>query len=220
MNTILITCKNDDCERTFRIPEYVRPNSTIKSKPSQECRICINKALLGKATLYDKNNNSTSKYPSKANNGRKRAKTPHNRFYTSTAWKWFSRYILLYYSIDGTAAKCCTCGTIKRLNDKELHTGHWIKVFDANSTNYGTAFEFTNIGPQCSKCNNKRGGCERLMQVWLTKKHGAEEVERLHILSKHPFSLDDYTLSKIAEEYRIKFNELLKNKGWNNPWKK
>lgn len=149
-----------------------------------------------------------------------KVKSPHTRFYTSTAWRWFSRYILLYYSIDGAVVQCSTCGTRKRVNDKEMHTGHWIKVFDGNSTNYATAFEFTNLGPQCSKCNRFHGGRERLMQNWLTERHGSGELERLQKQSKHPFRLDDYIMDEIAFAYKTKFNILLQQKKYMNPWKK
>jgi hypothetical protein len=182
--------------------------------------MCKNKKLLAQSTLYDKK--GPSRYPAVKSTGKKRKslKTPHIRFYKSAAWKWFSRYVLLYYSIDGTVAKCCTCGAIKRLNDKNLHTGHWIKVFDGNSTNNSTAFEFTNLGPQCYKCNNKMGGRERLMQAWLTEQHGSEEIERLQVLSKQPFKLDNYTLDLIAKEYEAKVEKLLSERYWKLPWKK
>ncbi len=221
MNTIQATCKNDDCDHTFRVPEYTRPNSTIKTKlDNLECRMCKNKKLLAQSTLYSKN--QTSRRGATKNTGKKNkaVKSPHDRFYKSTAWWYFSRYVLLYYSIDGIYANCCTCGNSKALNNRTLHTGHWIKVFDANSTNNSTAFEFTNLGPQCYRCNNKMGGRERLMQIWLTEKHGAEEIERLQVLSKQSFRLDDYTFVKIAKQYKQKFNDLLQEKNWKNPWKK
>jgi hypothetical protein len=216
-----------DCGREFRVKPEQKPvqkfNSTIKTKPKPpptKCNICTNTELLKQAKFNTKKKEPiASKYTIKEK-GKKRLKTPHERFYGSTAWKWFSHYVLLYYSINGTAAKCCTCGTIKTLNNKELHTGHWIKVFNSNSTNYSTAFEFTNLGPQCSKCNRWNGGHERLMQIWLTEKHGPGEVSRLTILSNKAFKLDDYTLAKIAGEYRLKFNNLLQEKNWKNPWKK
>ena len=213
------------CPRTFRWVPVQRNNSTIKPKPPKEpvCNICKNAEILSQMkgnSIGKRKGFGASKYTVKTKSGKKAIKSPHDRFYKSTAWKWFSRYILLYYSIDGTAAKCCTCGTIKRLNDKELHTGHWIKVFDGNSTNYATAFEFTNLGSQCSKCNRFHGGRERLMAEWLKEQHGPEELDRLQRLSKQAFKLDDYTLDKIAKEYKKKFEDLLYERNYKNPWKK
>ena len=224
MTTIEVTCCNDGCNNRFRVPEYARSNSTIKNNPDkQECRICKNKKLLRQSTFFERDHKSkanTNKYVTRTKSGKKRLKSPRERFYSSTAWKWFSRYILLYYSIDGTVVQCSTCDTFKSVNDRECHTGHWIKVFDGNSSNYATAFEFTNLGPQCSKCNNYMGGRERLMANWLKEQHGQEELDRLQMLSKHPFKLDDFTLQQIADEYRTKVNQLLEERGWKNPWKK
>lgn len=226
-------CK--DCGEDFR---YYPGNSTIKPIRCMKCentraynkqkeqsrkRIEDNKRLLSQANFNNRNYKSkhqANKYTVKKKNGKKRLKTPRERFYESTAWKWFSRYILLYYSVDGTVVQCSTCSTFKTVNDREMHTGHWIKVFDSNSTNYATAYEFTNLGPQCSKCNRHMGGRERLMAEWLKEQHGQEELDRLQLLSKQIKRLDDYTLDQIAKEYREKFNQLLKERGWKNPWKK
>lgn len=212
----IIKCQNPDCGKEFR---WIPRNSTIKPK---FCLICHNKKLLERSNLNHNNKSTfkTGKYTTKKVNGLKRRKTPREKFYTSTAWKWFSKFILLSYSPNGISVKCSTCGTIKGLNNKEMHTGHWIKVFDSNSTNYSTAFEPTNLAPQCSKCNNYGGGRERLMQMFLENQHGKDELERLQVLAKQPFQLDSCTMKNISDEYRNKFNEILKQRGWKNPWKK
>jgi len=43
-------------------------------------------------------------------------------FYKSTAWKWFSKFILLYHSKDGICI-CASCGARKSANDSKMHLG-------------------------------------------------------------------------------------------------
>ena len=134
--------------------------------------------------------------------------------YQSTAWRYFSRYILLAYSQDGVV-KCCTCGKMDFIHSPNMHTGHFIKVSDA----YATAFEPKNVGPQCLRCNHFRHGEEAKMAEWIEKTHGAGTVEYLRIKSKNYCRLDKFTLTLLAKEFKKKFEELVKKKG-HNPWKK
>ena len=223
----LIKCQQ--CGTEFR----KNPFSTIQHKFCYRCqklkdfeRNSNNKKLLARSSFVKRKEGSafkTNKYATRKTEVVKEAKkrkSPRQRFYSSAAWRWFSRYVLTYYSENGITGKCVTCGAIKRLNDKELHLGHWIKVFDANSSNYSTAFEFTNLGTQCSQCNRFMGGRERLMGNYLKSIHGEDELNRLQELSNRPFKLDDYTIDEIAKEYRNKLHNLLKERKWDNPWKK
>ena len=140
-----------------------------------------------------------------------------SQFYKSTAWKWFSRYVLLSNSSEGIA-KCATCNSRKEINDKKIHLGHLIKVFESGAnTNFSVAFNEKNVFPQCYQCNVKMGGNELRMLDAIEAKHGEGTYQELRMKSRFPFKLDKFTLDEIAKEYRLKFNELAKKKG--NPWK-
>jgi hypothetical protein len=209
----ILKCQN--CGREFKFYQ----NSTIKPKL---CLRCHNKSLLERSNLScnSKSGFKTGKYTAKKGSGAKRTKTAKERFYSSAAWRWFSRYVLIKHSVDGKVVQCCTCKNYKRVNDRKMHVGHWIKVFNGNSSNYSVAFEYNNTGPQCLQCNKFMGGREIDMMDWIEFNHGEDEIKRLRSLSKQPFKLDDYTLKKIADEYREGFYGFLKEKGWDNAWKK
>lgn len=139
-------------------------------------------------------------------------------FYQSRAWYWFSRYVLLFYSIEG-AVQCKTSKRWYNCNNKKIHCGHLIKVFNTGeNTNFSTAFDFRNVLPQCHQDNIYKGGNELKMLESIEKVHGVGTYEKLKQKSRFPYKLDKYTLDEISKEYRIKFNELAKIKG--NPWKK
>jgi len=138
-------------------------------------------------------------------------------FYKTTAWKWFSRYTLLYYSTDG-AVQCATSGRWYNCNSSKMHCGHLIKVFDSGAkTNFATSFDFRNVLPQCHQHNVHMGGNELKMLESIEKTHGKGTYEELKHKARFPFRLDAVTLQEISYEYRLKFNELTKTKG--NPWK-
>lgn len=138
-------------------------------------------------------------------------------FYRSTAWRWFSRYVLLYYSTDG-AVQCATSGTWYNVNSKKMHCGHLIKVFDSGGkTNFATAFDFKNVLPQCHRDNVHMGGNELKMLDAIEKTHGKGTYDELRQKARFPFRLDKVTLKEISDEYRLKFHALTETKG--NPWK-
>jgi len=98
----LLKCK--ECGNDFR---WIR-NSTITPKTCPRCISLAkfdkqreyNKKMLQKSTFNRKNGTTvskTDKYTVRSKNGKKRLKTAHERFYESTAWKWFSHYVLLYF---------------------------------------------------------------------------------------------------------------------------
>ncbi len=140
-----------------------------------------------------------------------------SEFYKTTAWKHFSRYCLLYYSKDGDLVKCSTSGRYYALNDKRMHCGHLVKVFNGNSSNFSVAFDFRNVLPQCHKENVHKGGNELVMMQAVDKIHGEGTTKELIEKSKQWFKLDKSTLDQIAKEYKQKFDDLVKKKG--NPWK-
>lgn len=138
------------------------------------------------------------------------------QFNSLPAWKYCSKYVLLYYS-DGLYTKCATCGTTLKINEKNTHCGHWIKTFDGSKTNFATAFEFENLAPQCYQCNVKKGGCQLEMQEWLESKHGKEAIEKLKIKRHNICKLDGLTIHYWRAYYKGLFDDLVKEKG--NPWK-
>lgn len=140
------------------------------------------------------------------------------QFYSSSAWKWFSKYVLLYYSVDG-AVQCRTSGKWYNCNSRNIHCGHLIKVFDAGGkTNFATAFEFKNALPQSHQHNVHMGGNELKMLEAIEETFGKGTYDELKQKARFPFKLDKYTLGKISDKCRVKFNELAETKG--NPWKK
>lgn len=132
--------------------------------------------------------------------------------YNSPAWKYFSRYVLLFYS-DGLFAKCFTSGKILQINTKEAHCGHLIKVTES----YATAFEFTNVGVQCLRDNRYFGGKQDLMYKKLVEIHGKENIDKLYIKKNNICKLGKFELDVLAHYWKGQFNELVKIKG--NPWK-
>ena len=133
--------------------------------------------------------------------------------YRSTAWKYFSRYVLLYYS-DGLYAQCFTSGKILQINTKFAQCGHLIKVTDS----YATAFEFTNVGVQSLSENRYHGGRQDVMYKKLVEIHGQKAIDMLYIRKNNICHLDKFTLDILAKEYKGKFEQLAKKKG--DPWKK
>jgi len=132
--------------------------------------------------------------------------------YKSPAWKYFSRYVLLYYS-DGLIAQCFTCGKVLQINTSDCHCGHLIKVTDSQAT----AFDFSNCGVQCMRCNRYMGGRQDIMYHKLVEIHGKEAIEKLYIRKWNICKLDKFTMEILAKEWKQKFEELVFKKG--NPWK-
>jgi hypothetical protein len=142
-----------------------------------------------------------------------------NQFYKTRAWLNFSHYVLLYYANDDLEVVCSTNPRLwYRINDPNICVGHYLKVFDANSTNFSTAFEFRNVGPQSRK-ENDRGGNMEAMAHWIEDTHGVGTVEELKQIRRKPLKLDKYTLDQIAKTYLALFNEELKRRGIKDPWK-
>lgn len=220
------------CGETFRKPYN---NSTINPKICPRCQALkdfesnkrreMNKQLLSQSNLMGYNKRSgfkPGKYTPNKKKVKNKLKTPKERFYKSSAWKWFSRCILIENTIDkkGTTVRCCTCGKLMLVNSRSCHVGHYIKVFDGNSTNYSTAFLEINVAPQCDQCNHYRGGCMDEMAAYIENKHGKGTVEGLMDIKRKPLRLDEACLEHILGRYREKFYELLNQKGIQNPWKK
>lgn len=134
-------------------------------------------------------------------------------FYKSRAWYYCSRYVLLYYSIDGMVQ----CSTSPELwypcNDRRIHCGHYLKADQHRSV----AFEFTNLAPQSYRDNKFFSGKPDIMRKWLIEKHGEKAIEKLEIKKHNICKLDKFTMDYWKDYYKKLFNELVKEKG--NPWK-
>jgi hypothetical protein len=135
-------------------------------------------------------------------------------FYTTTAWKYCSKYVLLYFSLDGLMVKCSTCGSVLQITERTTHCGHLIKITDS----WATAFEFTNLAPQCYRCNHYYGGRPDLMKEFLTSRHGEKEIEKLYIKKHNYCKLDIVSLTYWKNHYKELFDNMVNQKG--NPWKK
>lgn len=138
-------------------------------------------------------------------------------FYGSMAWRYFSRTILLYYADEFFSVKCCTCGKPGRISDKNIHLGHYKKVFDTNNTSFATAFNECNVGPQCYQCNRLASGRPDEMRKWLVRQVGEDLVNQVEIKSRNFCKLDKFQLDIYAKTYKERFKALVKKKG--NPWK-
>ena len=128
MKMILITCKNKDCNSKFRVPEFARPNSTIKTKLDQECKRCKNADILkgyknnrekkptisrkkpsvNKTVKKTRPNKTKSDHPSK-----NRQKQNINKA-LNTAW---SKLVKLEWE-----NKCAVCGNRRSLNSHHIYS--------------------------------------------------------------------------------------------------
>lgn len=143
-------------------------------------------------------------------------KTAVERFYSSTAWRWCSRYVLLYYADSDLMVKCSTSThLIYRVTSKNIHCGHYIK----SDQHKATAFEFKNLFPQSYSDNVHFSGKPEIAKEWIEKIHGAGTVEWLEKKKNETYHLDSTELDKWAKYYRTLFNELLIERNIKNPWK-
>ena len=133
--------------------------------------------------------------------------------YKTTAWKYFSRYILLKYANKDYIVNCSTSGVWLKITDKNCHCGHYIKAHD----HYSVLFDETNVAPQSYAENRFKSGNQIAMRKFLVEKHGIDAIERLEIKKYNTCKLDKFELFLLSEIYKKKFNDLVKIKG--NPWK-
>lgn len=129
----------------------------------------------------------------------------------TSADNYFSRYIRLLFSVNGKCT-CYTCGTI--LPIKEVDNGHYQK-----RGHQATRYHEDNCRPQCKTCNGdtKHNGKQDEFRVNLVNEIGEERVHEVERLSKTVFKVNAKYFREVADEYRIKLNELqkkLKVKYW------
>ena len=141
-------------------------------------------------------------------------------FYSTAAWRWCAKYVLLFYADNNGNVSCSTSGRIYQVTDRNMQCGHFIKVKDGSSTNYSTALDFENLAPQCYQDNRYYAGKPDVMRKWLVEKHGEDAVRNLEIKKFNICKLDDLILSEFAKIYKAKFKELLVSRNIKNPWVK
>lgn len=198
-------CKIPDCSE----PKMKKPgNSTLYFPFCQHHQIS---AVLSKLKYEAERDKAELEKVRK--NGKK---TAVERFYNSTAWKWCSKYVLLYYADEDLNVRCATSPhLVYRVTDKEIHAGHFIKA----DQHKAVAFEFKNLFPQSYTDNVHFSGKPEIAKEWIERTHGTGTVEWLEIKKNETYKLDADELDKWATFYRTKFNELLKERNLKNPWR-
>ena len=128
---------------------------------------------------------------------------------------------MLYYANENLEVRCSTNPPVcYKITDKRICVGHYVKVFDANRSNYSTAFDFRNVAPQSVEQNIYHGGNEESMAKWIEKTHGEGTCDELNKNKHLPHKLDKFELNLVSKHYLKLFKELLKQRGIENPWKK
>lgn len=90
-------------------------------------------------------------------------------------WEIFSKYIRLKHSDKNGYVTCCTCGKAEPWED--VDAGHFI------SRAYSATFlEETNVHPQCRFENRYRNGAPDEYAMFIIRKYGIDELERLRHL--------------------------------------
>ncbi len=194
-------------------PRMKRPgNTTLYFTLCMDCQIAANLNKYRQEVAQDKAELEKVRQESKK-------RLTKDKFYQLTAWKWFSHYILLFYANDDLEVYCSTNPNLSYpINDSRICVGHYLKVFDANSTNFSTAFEFRNVAPQ-SRAENENGGNMETMAKWIENTHGIGTVEELKQIRRTPLRLDIYTLDEISKKYKSLFEVELKRRNVKSPWK-
>ena len=124
---------------------------------------------------------------------------------------YFSRYIRLCHSLDGECT-CYTCGNIEPI--KEVDNGHYQK-----REHKAVRYHENNCRPQCKTCNGdvKHNGKQDEFRVNLSHEIGEDLVIEIELLARTTIKTNTVFFRSIADEYRVKLNELqkkLKVKYW------
>lgn len=222
MNLIQVTCSNNNCNRTFRVPEY-QYGKTIKNNPDkQECLNCKNKKLLSRSTLYDKKGREKKQVKSSfynANNkviksgknvgGKKQRKKqvkwedkPLNKMIQHVQDNFCNPYIRAR-DID-SFGRCISC------NSSITQAGHRYSVGDFP----GMRFWINNIHGQEISCNHFKSGNIDAFDRGLRSRHGDKYTDDLkqqsliYLRGGHKFYVFD--VLEIGKTYKY----LLQNKIW------
>jgi hypothetical protein len=130
---------------------------------------------------------------------------------TSKADQWFSRFIRLRAANSDGIGKCITCSRRKEV--KYMDCGHYVKR--QHST---TRFNEYNCQLQCKHCNAFEQGKDSVFRDKLVSLYGEQTVLILESSKRQTTKMGKVELNYIAELYKSKTNELLKEKGIEKWW--
>jgi hypothetical protein len=110
------------------------------------------------------------------------------------AKKEFQLYVRIRDSHDGYC-RCCTCNKIYHY--KEMDGGHFIPA-----TYLPTCFEPTNCHAQCVRCNNWLEGNRDEYFVFMERKYGRAEIDRLMALKNINMKYTEFDYLNMIKKYR------------------
>ena len=125
---------------------------------------------------------------------------------TSKADKYFSMFIRLRDSDENGYCTCITCGAIRFW--KNLDCGHWIK-----RQHFGTRFNEKNSAAQCKNCNAFEQGRSAEHEKYIIEKYGQQTRDLLKSGERSFTKYSAIELKLLAKEYKLKAEQLLKEKG-------
>jgi len=124
--------------------------------------------------------------------------------------KYFSQYVRLKFAKDNNVSRhsnefcsCITCNDIF----------HWLRIDCGHfmSREYqSTRYDERNTAPQCQSCNRFKSGKQYEFGWRLDERYGKGTAEGMYIKSKILCPRKTYDFKYIANEYRLKVNELKK----------
>lgn len=172
-------------------------NSTIRRKMCPSCEL-KSKIIVSKNKIDGQTVSNKPKSKSEKSRARNRAD------------EWFSRYIRIKHSTIVTngisICKCYTCGKLS--HPKLMDNGHWQR------RGYTTVrFDENNARPQCYQCNRIYQGKPEVFERNLVRDFGQEEVNRIKELAFERGEDNEFFYRRMANKYRNKTNELLKQTG-------
>jgi hypothetical protein len=142
-----------------------------------------------------------------------KTKSPRQRA-MDRADEYFSKYIRFKHAhptLMGTFV--CRCYTCNNLHDiKIIECGHY-----HSRENKATRYHENNARAQCTHCNQHKHGRHTEFGNNLLGQIGFEEFEELRKLALSTGEDNEIFYREQAKIYRLKFNQLVKEKGC-NPW--
>jgi len=181
-------------------------NSTIWAKKCTNCQY---------KDVYDKKSKSKNSFFTGKKTKPNKGKTERQKA-IDLADKWFSWYIRLKYShpsvFGNPVCRCFTCNNIHDI--KIIENGHY-----HSRENKATRYHENNARPQCTHCNQHKHGKHTEFGNNLLGQIGFEEFEELRKLALSTGEDNEIFYREQAKIYRLKFNELLKERKISNPWK-
>lgn len=128
---------------------------------------------------------------------------------TTQADTWFSRFIRLRDACEiggALVVGCCTCGLTRDV--RYLDCGHYVK-----RQHLATRFNEKNCQAQCKRCNGFEQGEDKKFAEFIDSTWGDGTAELLKGVARKPAKVNQKLM---ADLYREKVNELLKERGWQN----